>query len=551
MPKFDDISKKLSDVHHAEEEELLKTLSVKYGHQYLNLYGIVINTDALRLVPEDVSRRTELAVFARSGTKLSVALRNPNNKEALTLIESLKGRHFVVTMFMVSTASLEHAWDRYKDVVATSASEYGVLGIAPEEIARMATSLTTVGDVTRMVASLDSGSDRHNISVILTVLLGGALSLGASDMHIEPEERATRLRYRLDGVLWDIADIDTHTYELIRSRLKLLSGLKLNRTDRAQDGRFTINVSDKEYEIRTSIIPSAYGETVVMRFLDPESITVDMKDFGINTFLLPIILEELKRPNGMILTTGPTGSGKTTALYAFLRMVHTSEIKIITIEDPIEYHLDGIVQTQVSEEYSFASGLRSILRQNPNVIMVGEIRDGEVAETAINAALTGHLVFSTLHSNSAVGSFPRLRDLGVDPRTMASAVNLVLAQRLVRALCPHCKKARALSLPEKTRFQKILASYPKEVVLDTAEVYESVGCKKCGGSGFKGRIGIFEGIRMTPLVEEALFAGVREKEILEAAQEQKIPTIAQDGLMKVLEGSTSLPELERVVDIYK
>jgi len=551
MPKFDDISKKLSDVHHAEEEELLKTLSVKYGHQYLNLYGIVINTDALRLVPEDVSRRTELAVFARSGTKLSVALRNPNNKEALTLIESLKGRHFVVTMFMVSTASLEHAWDRYKDVVATSASEYGVLGIAPEEIARMATSLTTVGDVTRMVASLDSGSDRHNISVILTVLLGGALSLGASDMHIEPEERATRLRYRLDGVLWDIADIDTHTYELIRSRLKLLSGLKLNRTDRAQDGRFTINVSDKEYEIRTSIIPSAYGETVVMRFLDPESITVDMKDFGINTFLLPIILEELKRPNGMILTTGPTGSGKTTALYAFLRMVHTSEIKIITIEDPIEYHLDGIVQTQVSEEYSFASGLRSILRQNPNVIMVGEIRDGEVAETAINAALTGHLVFSTLHSNSAVGSFPRLRDLGVDPRTMASAVNLVLAQRLVRALCPHCKKARALSLPEKTRFQKILASYPKEVVLDTAEVYESVGCKKCGGSGFNGRIGIFEGIRMTPLVEEALFAGVREKEILEAAQEQKIPTIAQDGLMKVLEGSTSLPELERVVDIYK
>jgi len=549
MAQFDDISKKISELHRSEEEELLKTLSTRYGHQYINLIGIVINTEALRLIPEEVSRAAEIAVFARAGTKLSVAFRNPHKKETLDVIEMLKNRHFIISTFMASTASLSHAWERYRDVVNTTASEHGVLGIAATDIVRMAASLKTVTDVAEKITSIDVSTDRQNISIIITALLGGVISLGASDMHVEPEQGHTRIRYRLDGVLWDVCTIDMHSYELLRNRLKLLAGLKLNINDRAQDGRFTLSVGSKEYEVRASIIPSAYGESVVMRFLDPSSISVDIADFGINTFLLSVIKEELARPNGLIITTGPTGSGKTTALYAFLHMVHEPGIKIITIEDPVEYHLDGIVQTQTADSYSFASGLRSILRQDPDVIMVGEIRDNEVAETAMNAALTGHLVFSTLHTNSAVGAFPRLRDLGVDPRTMASALNLVMAQRLVRVLCPYCKKPHALTTQEKEHFSEVLRTYPTPISLDGKEIYESVGCEKCGGSGFKGRTGVYEGIRMTPKVGTAIVDDVRESTILEAAADQKIPSMAQDGIMKILAGITSLAELTRMIDV--
>lgn len=549
MPRFDDISKKVTELHHEEEEALIKTLSVKYGHQYINLFGVAINTEALRLISEEAARIAECAIFARAGTKLSVALRNPNKREAQALIESLESRHFSIITYMASTASLEHVWERYHDVVHTTASEHGAVGITAEEIARMASTLRTVKDVTSRIAEISDSADRNTVSLLLTTLLGGALSLSASDMHVEPEENITRIRYRLDGVLWDVGSISPKTSELLRTRLKLLAGVKVNVGNRAQDGRFTIHIEKKEYEIRASIIPSAYGESLVLRFLDPSSITVDIKNFGINQYLLTAIEEELKRPDGIIITTGPTGSGKTTALYAFLRLVHTPEVKIITIEDPVEYHLEGIVQTQTSEEYTFASGLRSILRQDPDVIMVGEIRDREVAETAMNAALTGHLVFSTLHTNDAAGAFPRLRDLGIDPRTMGSALNLVMAQRLVRILCPVCKKARALKDEEKKRFIPLLATYPEKLSLE-GDIYEPVGCDQCGGSGFKGRIGIYEGIRMTPAVTEVVIENLSERAILEAAIPQNIPTMQQDGIVKVLNGVTSLTELERVVDLY-
>lgn len=550
MPQFDDISHKVSELYRSEEEELIKVLSTRYGHQYINLFGIVINTEALRLVEENLARTAELAIFARNGSKLSIAIRNPNNKATKDLLNTLGERDFIVTLFMASTTSLEHAWERYHDVVKTTASEKGVLGITSADIARMAESLKTVSDVATTVENLQIGEGHRNVSTILTAFLGGALSLGASDLHVEPESEMTRIRYRIDGALWDICTVDNHAYALIRARLKLLAGLKLNITNQAQDGRFTIDVGTKKYEIRLSVIPGAYGESIVMRFLDPSSIQVKIEQFGINEYLLPVIFEELKRPEGMIITTGPTGSGKTTTLYTFLQLVHNSEVKIITLEDPIEYHIDGIVQTQVADKYSFASGLRAILRQDPNVILVGEIRDSEVAETAMNAALTGHLVFSTLHTNSAAGAFPRLRDLGIDPRTMGSALHLVLAQRLVRKLCPFCKKERALSESEQTRFGRILATYPKEVSLDGAHLSEPVGCDKCGGSGFKGRIGIYEGIRVDSKVSEALIADLREKTITESAQAQKIPSLQQDGVTKALAGITSLTELEKVVDLH-
>ncbi len=551
MAQFDDITKKVSELHRGEEEELIKTLSARYGHQYINLYGVTINTDALRLVPETPSRAAELAVFMRVGTKISIAIRNPNKKDAQDIIESLKARNFIVTVFMASTASLEHAWERYKDVVAATASEKGVLGITAAEILRMAQTIKKVSDVTEKIEEIKKSGKRDNVSTILTTLLGGALSLDVSDLHIEPEEDNTHIRYRLDGALWNICTIDTHTYQMARVRLKLIAGLKINITNQAQDGRFTIDVEDKEYEIRLSVIPGAYGESIVMRFLDPDNIQVKIEQLGINEFLLPVILEELKRPTGMIITTGPTGSGKTTAVYTFLQKVYAPEVKIITLEDPIEYHVPGIVQTQTADKYSFASGLRAIVRQDPDVIMVGEIRDNEVAETAMNAALTGHLVFSTLHTNSAAGAFPRLRDLGVDPRTMASALNLVLAQRLVRKLCSHCKQARSLTDMEKTRFARILDAFSPPTPLDTAQIYDAVGCDECGGSGFKGRVGIYEGIRMDDRVKSTTIEDFQESTLLEAARPQHIPTLPQDGILKLLAGITSLEELEHVVDLYR
>ncbi len=550
MLKFDDLTKKVAELHRQEEEELLKILSTKYGLPYVNLYGIVINMEALRMVPEETARYAEMAVFARAGTKVSVALHNPHNKEVARILAELKDRHFIITTYIASSASLEHAWERYKDIVSSTASEKGILGITSEEIAEMAKEIHMPADVAQRIEALRVKDITNTTSAILTILFGGALALSASDMHIEPEADATRIRYRLDGVLWDVCSIETHLYELIRTRLKLIAGLKINITNRAQDGRFTIDVEKKEYEIRASVIPTGYGESIVMRFLDPESIQVKIEQFGINEFLLPVIMEELRRPVGMIITTGPTGSGKTTALYTFLRMVHTPELKTITLEDPIEYHLEGIVQTQTTDKYSFASGLRSILRQDPDVIMVGEIRDSEVAETAMNAALTGHLVFSTLHTNSAAGAFPRLRDLGIDARTMSSALNLVMAQRLVRRLCQHCKKARSLTKDEKRRVAAILDTFSPPAPLGGAQIYDAVGCDKCGGSGFKGRIGVYEGIRMDDRVKNALFDDLRESHILEAAKPQHLPTLPQDGILKVLNGTTSIDELERVIDLY-
>ncbi|HEY4500627.1 MAG TPA: GspE/PulE family protein, partial [Candidatus Paceibacterota bacterium] len=310
---------------------------------------------------------------------------------------------------------------------------------------------------------------------------------------------------------------------------------------------------DDNIEIRTSILPGAYNESVVLRLLNPKSIQVPLEELGIHQKLLGLIMREIAKPNGMVLTTGPTGSGKTTTLYAFLRKIHTPGVKIITIEDPIEYHLPGIVQTQVNTEknYSFALGLRSALRQDPDIIMIGEIRDSETAQTAINSALTGHLVFSTLHTNSAAGSFPRLIDLGVNPRIISSAINIALAQRLVRKLCPACKKEEILSGVDKERLEKIIASIvdKKEVPENRNSQWKPVGCVECNKTGYHGRIGIYEGILITEEINKAIEYSTSEKEIDKVAINQGILSMLQDGAIKILKGTTSFEELERVISI--
>jgi len=552
MPKFDDSvinSKKFAELRLGEEESLVKALAKQYGYTYINLSGVSINPSALLLISEEKALASGAVAFEKQNKLISVAIRNPNNPATKKLLEELSAT-WKLSIYMSSTLSLEHAWERYQDQKNTTAVKKGILDIDANEILKLKNTLTSNEKVKEHLLGIRSLNNAKRVSETLEVLFAGALGLRASDIHIEPEANDVRIRYRLDGVLHDIINLERSIYDRLMSRIKLLAGLKLNVHDEAQDGRFTFDVIEKEIEVRTSVIPGSSGESAVMRLLDPTVASFEMDRLGLNDIMYEIMTAELKRPNGMVITTGPTGSGKTTALYAFLRKAHTSAVKIITIEDPVEYKVDDIVQTQVSDDYTFASGLRSILRQDPDIIMVGEIRDSEVAETAVHAAQTGHLVFSTLHTNSAVGAFPRLIDLGVDSRIIGSSINIVIGQRLVRVLCEHCKSARTVTTDERALITKVLAGHPRPPVIpEDLKIFDPVGCDKCSQTGYKGRQGIYEAVKVDKAVEEAVIRDAREHIIYEAARGQGIPTMPEDGIEKVLQGRTSLIELQRVVDL--
>jgi len=551
MSKFDAIYNKehLAEIRRAEEESLAKQLAPHYGLPYINLVGVTINPQALLTIDEDTAREAHAAAFEKQNKKLTVAIQNPNLETTKQLIKTLE-KEWSVSLMMCSTHSLEHAWKRYEDQKNSKPVQKGILDIDLDQIANLMQKITSKEAAIDALLKLRTLNSAKRVSETLEIIFAGALALGASDIHIEPEETGIRLRYRLDGVLEDIIDLERMIYERMLSRLKILAGMRLNVKDEAQDGRFTFTIEERDIDVRASIIPGAAGESMVMRLLDPDVASFQFESLGLNPALKKVMEQELQKPNGLIVTTGPTGSGKTTALYAYLQKVHTSDRKIITIEDPVEYKIDNIVQTQVSDDYSFASGLRAILRQDPDVIMVGEIRDREVAETALHAAQTGHLVFSTLHTNSAVGAFPRLIDLGVDSRVMGTSINILLGQRLVRTLCEHCKQARTATDSEEQLITRILSKHPQPPqVLPPYTVYDAVGCEACGQTGFKGRQGVFEGVQMDEAVEEALLRDPREHIIEEAARPQGIPTMAEDGMVKVIEGSTSLEELARVVEL--
>ncbi len=546
-----DQDERLSKLYEQEEEALAKALSTKYGVEYVDLTRLSIDTDALRLIDEKAAREMEIAPFRKIGKKLFVAMRAPGRADSLQTIQEMEKLGYQARLFMVSSESLSHAWDHYKDLSHAAASEGGVLSISSEEIEKMKEKMKSIKDVKTNVDESIGSKKAHRVSHVLEVLIGGGLALHASDIHIEPAETTIRVRFRLDGILVDLLEFDHPTYNLLLSRIKLLSGLKLNVKTSAQDGRFSVKVAKNEVEIRTSIIPGSEGETVVLRLLDPSSTGLSLESLDMDPFLLNMFLEEIKKPNGMILNTGPTGSGKTTTLYAFLTAVNKPGIKIITLENPVEYHLDGIVQTQIAKDYTFASGLRSILRQDPDVIMVGEIRDPEVAKTAVHAALTGHLVFSTLHTNNAAGTFPRLIDLEVKPEILGSAINLAMAQRLARKLCEHCKKSVPIRGKDREKIDKLLYNIPRpeDVPKNRDIMWEAVGCEKCANSGYKARVAIYEAVQMDVNVEKAVRSNPTELDIWKASRPQKIRRLAEDGVVKVLQGITSLDELARVVDI--
>ncbi|MFA6050423.1 MAG: GspE/PulE family protein [Candidatus Paceibacterota bacterium] len=538
-----------------EEEDLAQILSSKYGVDYVDLAGITINTDALRLIPEEQARATEAAAFKMTGKLLSVAVHAPNKEEVKQLVKELEEKGFKVSVYMVSKQSLEKAWGRYKDLSFAMATRAGSLDISDEEIQELIGKVQSIKDIHALVDDTIQIKRVYRISKIIGIMTAGAIALGASDIHIEPEEKETRLRFRLDGVLVDIESFDHETYDLMLSRIKLLSGLKLNIKQNAQDGRFSVVVKDKEIEMRTSILPGAYGESIVMRVLNPDTIAAPLEDLGIPPKLMKIFEDEMKKPNGMILNTGPTGSGKTTTLYAFVKKMYEPGTKIVTIEDPIEYHLKGIVQTQVetAKGYTFAAGLRSTLRQDPDVILVGEIRDAETAEIAIHAALTGHLVFSTLHTNNAAGIFPRLIDLGINPKIMTSAISVGIAQRLIRRVCINCGEKSPI--PEK--YKETMAYHIKNIRRKGEEVLQSDsviqahegGCEKCNGTGYKGRVALYEAIITDKNVEEVVYNNPSEREVEKAADHQNILLLAEDGVQKVLNGVSTIEELERVIDI--
>ncbi|MFC1629980.1 GspE/PulE family protein [Patescibacteria group bacterium] len=394
---------------------------------------------------------------------------------------------------------------------------------------------------------------KEETTELLESLLGGGMLLGASDLHIEPESGSAKLRARVDGILQDVMPLDPKIYKSVLSRIKLLSGLKLNITDRPQDGRFSIILKDLTIEIRASTLPAEFGESIVLRILNPKNL-IEIGALGLRKDLLETFQKEVKRPNGMIIVTGPTGSGKTTTLYAFLKKIQRPEIKVITIEDPIEYHLKGISQTQVVPEkgYDFAKGLRSIMRQDPDVVLVGEIRDLETAKIALQAALTGHLVLTTLHTNDAAGTVARLQALGEKSANIASGINIAIAQRLVRKVCKKCAILSVISPSLLIKIKKELKNLPKRTdvpsLKSSLKVAKGKGCKVCNSTGYKGRVGIFETFLIDEEMERFILTSPSTSALQKKAVKKGMVTMRQDGLIKVLQRVTTIEEVDRVSD---
>ncbi len=545
----DALTKKIGELRREAEERDAERRAKKLGFHYIDLRKAPLSIDALKLIPEADAKEAGAAAVEIKNKDVAVAVADPKSFALLKVTEKFKADGFEPKIFIASKSGIEKIWESYSFVPKESAKEItGKVEISPSELEGLAKKLTNLQEVQNEVKNLNFGD--VSTTSLLEIVLAGGLSIRASDIHFEAEEEKAKIRFRLDGLLHDIfGNLPLKNYEHLVSRIKLLSNLKINIRDQAQDGRFTIGLTKKEIEVRVSTVPSEFGETMVLRLLDPDAIHVSLNQLGLRKDDLLIVERKLKMPNGLILNTGPTGSGKTTTLYAFLQSVANPEVKIITIEDPIEYRVEGIEQTQVDPEagYDFTEGLRSIMRQDPDIILVGEIRDRDTADIALQASLTGHLVFSTLHANDAVGAVPRLVDLGVKPTTIGSAVSLVIAQRLVRRICPECKKAINPDRALKSKIEFFLKKLPEKI--DKAPyakftVYEPVGCVKCNNFGYKGRVGIFEFMESKPEFEEAVLKDASRVSLKELAEKQGMVTMQKDGILKVLEGVTTFDEIE-------
>ncbi len=545
------------------EEDLTRVMAQANGIPYADLHNVTVADNILAAMPRDLAKSYMTVPFGEMRGRLAIGTVDPTNVQAIDFISRKIGRNLIP--FMVSESSVEHVLGQYKADVS-------------QEVSAVIDSVNEMADNSPKNSSEDK-KNKDNVSNLvqdapitraLNTILEYAANSRASDIHIEPRAKEVKVRLRVDGILQETMTLPKEVEAALISRIKILSNLKIDEHRIPQDGQFQFKAAGREIDVRVSIAPIVFGEQVVIRLLDKDGSILTLDALGFKGRSLRLITDGIHRPHGMTLSTGPTGSGKSTTLYAVIAQIKSPTINIVTLEDPVEYKMDGINQMQVSPEVglTFASGLRSILRQDPNVVMVGEIRDGETADLAVQAALTGHVVLSTLHTNSASGVLPRLLDMGVEPFLIASTVNTVIGQRLVRKVCEHCAESYdstpAQTLSIMNALSSLLPKSASEVEslrqdlgyenLPVAgqkayTLYRGKGCKECN-NGYKGRLGIFEVFHMSGTMERLLTDRATTNEVQIQAQKDGMITMKQDGYFKALSGLTTLEEVARVASDY-
>lgn len=534
----------LVDLGYISEESLITFLSRQYKVPAINLSDYKIDTSLLRIVPYEIAKKYQLIPISRDGTGLRIAIADPSNSLAIDDVRFLSGMK--VSVHVASESSIMEAIEKYyikkesKDSLPKT-QERGflemedlnkVIGSALEDI-----TIVEEREEKDIVKEIDAP-----IVKLANGILMNAIKSKASDIHIEPAEDIVRVRYRIDGILHPVLKLPVKIKNALTSRLKIISNLDISERRLPQDGRIKLKVGGREVDFRVSTLPTLFGEKIVLRILDKSNLQLDLTRLGFDEKPLNDFLEAIKKPYGMILVTGPTGSGKTTTLYSALTQLNKPGINIMTAEDPIEYSFFGINQVQIKEDIglTFASALRSFLRQDPDIIMVGEIRDFETAEIAVKAALTGHLVLSTLHTNDSPSTITRLINMGVEPFLVSASLILVIAQRLARKICENCKVDHPVS---ETALLKI--GFPPESIKDV-RCYIGAGCEECNNTGYKGRIALYEVMPVGDEIKELILQGASAAEIKREAVRLGMSTLRQSGIKKVIDGITTIEEILRV-----
>lgn len=532
----------------AKEEELVKAKSKILGIPYLDLSNRTIPPDVLRTIPENTVRHYRIVPIEKKGQELIVGMVDPNDAEARKALKFIAVEaHFIPKIYLIAPQDLDHVAGQYRTLGKEVSKALQEL---EEEFSqeRAEDDKIKADEIKELTAEAP-------ITKVVAVTIRHAVESKASDIHIEPLEDKTRVRFRLDGVLHSSLFLPKKIHESVIARIKILANLKLDERRKPQDGRFHANIVNRKIDFRVSTLPTSFGEKVVLRILDPTTGVGKFEDLGLVGPSLDLYKEAIDSPFGLVLITGPTGSGKSTTLYTTLTTVSSEEFNAITLEDPIEYFIEGVNQSQIRPEigFTFASGLRSILRQDPDIIMVGEIRDRETATLATHAALTGHLVFSTLHTNDALGIIPRFINMGVEPYLIPPTLIAGAAQRLIRRLCEECKEAYEPTPSEQKLIESGLAGVPQERRAEYGlkppyQLYRSPGCPACGNLGTKGRVAIYEVFKMTRELEQIVLDKISETRLAEEAKRQGMITLREDGIMKALKGWVSLQEVLQTVE---
>lgn len=525
------------------EEQFVRAKGMVLGIPYVDLKRAEVNPDAVREISLDAARTYQFVPFAKEGDTIHVAFAQPDNFQALEALRFLAKKSGFSTQIHIATPSaveeaLAKAFGGLRAEVATAIQEFGA---EVEEAGALATKGDR--DVERLI-------EEAPVTKAVAVIIRYAIEGRASDIHVEPGTDALRIRYRVDGVLHTSLMLPPTVHGAIVSRIKILSNLKIDEQRIPQDGRFSTAAGGHEYDFRVSVMPTVYGEKVALRILDKSAGALPFESLGYRGVQKDHLVEALARPYGLLLITGPTGSGKSTTLFTALDHVNDAEVNIVTLEDPVEYHVAGVNQTHVNPDVglTFATGLRSLLRQDPDVIMVGEIRDAETASLAVHAALTGHLVLATLHTNDAVGAVPRLVDMGVEPFLLAAVLRLVGAQRLVKRLCPACKSSAPIPPPVRDILKRELEGVPnvekkEENQRAPAVLYQGKGCKECGDKGTIGRLAIVEVVPVSEVIREAIVRRAGHDEVWKLAAKEGALTMRQDGILKALTGEVPLADV--------